>query len=807
LPTQQPRRSQQTTVTYLKGTNMNDNTAIEMFDALWSPGKHSLCAQVNGSPFKTVGLFDSPTELLDAASRLPETANIWWGVHGMDEVVRGRGGSDDVVAVTCLAADFDWADDSAHKGANLPSELEVRLAVSLMPEPTVVVNSGHGLQVYWGLVGDLGPDEGQRLSDGFFRWIEAEFGLHNDRTDLASVLRLPGSFNNKAEPVEVVIELNTKLGWDPEYLRQEYWLPALTVVPSIPNPPHPNALPVSALGGGGGFEDTGETPFDWLNRTFDSAACLIRMGWVFSHDRGSEAQFTRPGKDPRQGTSATLHTDTGAVNIYSTSLDPIYAQVGLQGRGCVTLKPADLWMVENGITDRSEASRQIRALMPQDTPRATARSTPGVPVQEVAVWQETSTDANLPDEFWAERGWLAHIRQAAHHRQLSADAILGAVIARYATIVPPNYVIPPIIMAASTFDHISVLVAESGGGKSAAMAIARELFPGPQERKDVVWDFPTPSGEGLVGGFFEMTEQEVNGKKTMVNTKTKTAVHFSVDEALGLVESSGRQGATIGSVLCTAWSGGNPGQGNASADRKRIGMNPWTYRMAGLAAIQLSLGHRLLEDTFVQQGLSGRLVFFAAEDPSIPHWSVRPAWPGPMDLPIHATMPLVMEYASSIEEEILEQNHQKQTKKVHVAPIDGHTNLVKLKLSGIFALMDGRTAVTESDWRLAGAVVASHLALRNRMLAVKKQANYERTVTAATAQATFEDVKDDVKERKSVARLRDAIIRKVPKDGITRAPLRRATTSSAGKHRFDAALTKALEDGKIELRGDRYYPA
>lgn len=787
---------------------MDNNTPIQMFDVLWSAGKHSLCAQVNGDRFRSIGQFEDPAELLDAASRLPRDANVWWGVHGMEPPQRGRGGVEHVVEVTTLCADFDWADPEAHKDALLPTEDEVRAVVATMqPKPTVVVSSGHGLQAYWGLVEGLDRECGEQLSEGFFRWVEAEYGLHNDRVDLASVLRLPGTFNNKAEPVEVTIEyIDAECGYFAAWLFDNCWVPApqarsLASVP-VAVPHSPTAVQVSALTPAA----DGESPLEWLNRTFDSAACLMRLGWqpVQGHSH-TEQQWTRPGKDPRQGTSATLHLDTGAVNIFSTTLDPIYTMVGLAGKGCVTLKPADLWMVENGISSPSEASRLVRQQMSPREAGVVVETPPASTGQDSAVMMAVSS-LNLPDEFWGRRGWLAHIRAAAHHRQASADAILGAVIARYAATIPPAYSIPPIIMTASTFDHISVLVAESSGGKSGAMAIARELFPGPSARKDMVWEWPVSSGEGLVSAFFEMvSEEDSSGKKVLKNKKTKTAVHFSVDEALGLVQMSARQGTTIGSVLCTAWSGGDPGQGNASADRQRVGMVPGSYRMAGVAAIQLSLGHRLLEDTFVQQGLSGRLVFFAAEDPSIPHWTTRPDWPGTLDLPVHPTMPVEVAYDRAIQEEILEQNHQKMTKQVQIAPIDGHLNLVRLKLSGVFALMDARTAVTYDDWDLAGQALKSHLALRGRMMAARKQANYDATVTKATAQAVFEDVKDDLKERRAVGSLRATILRHVPKGGIAQGQLRKVTTSKLTRHRFEVALANAVAEGELEIRDGHVY--
>jgi len=90
------------------------------------------------------------------------------------------------------------------------------------------------------------------------------------------------------------------------------------------------------------------------------------------------------------------------------------------------------------------------------------------------------------------------------------------------------------------------------------------------------------------------------------------------------------------------------------------------------------------------------------------------------------------------------------------------------------------------------------------MLAMRSQQNYEKSVTAATAQATFEDVRDEVKERKALARLRDSIIRHVPEEGIARGQLRKATTSATTKHRFDMALTKALEDGALTIIDGRF---
>ena len=67
---------------------------------------------------------------------------------------------------------------------------------------TFVVESGHGLQAYWRLTRDVEPAEGADFIARMHAALGAA-GLVADRADLASVLRLPGTFNLKSEPVEV----------------------------------------------------------------------------------------------------------------------------------------------------------------------------------------------------------------------------------------------------------------------------------------------------------------------------------------------------------------------------------------------------------------------------------------------------------------------------------------------------------------------------------------------------------------------------------------------------------------------------
>jgi hypothetical protein len=572
--------------------------------------------------------------------------------------------------------------------------------------------------------------------------------------------------------------------------------------------------------------DSSTPPFEWFNlhSQYDMHAALVRLGWQPGNRRGTQEQMIRPGKNGTEGTSATYHHDVGLLNIYSTSVDAIYEQIGLRRSGCVTLKKADVWMVENGVTDRSQASSLIRAQMPKGAEEVSIESlvgpgpavgggtdgAQGVPVVGPPPVRDGS-DLNLPDEFWEQREWLSAVRQAAHHRLISADAVLGALITRFATVIPPQYRIPAIVGAHSTFDHISVLVGKSGAGKSAAMAVARELYMGPQQRKDIVWDIPVPSGEGLVSKYFELTEEVEDGKKRMVNKKTKNAVHFSIDEAMSLVNAGkGRQGTTIGSVLCTAWSGGDPGQSNASTDRDRQGLKPFTFRMSGLAGVQMSLGHHLLDDEWVRQGLSGRLVFFAGEDGAIPDpdSGTIPEFPAPLDLPVPPSVTLELMYDAQIVSEVRRAHFLRTTGQVTEDAVDGHQRLIRLKLSGIMALIEGRTHVDPTDWELAGAIISSSRRIRSVMLEHRRIEQRDAGHSRAIALAEQDMVATDYRERKLVARLSDTIVRKVADDdGISIGKLKRKTTSSDTRHRFDPALEQAVERGALRVDGEHVWIA
>lgn len=119
-----------------------------------------------------------------------------------------------------------WADidikGPGHKKQNLPPDINAakKLLKRLPFKPSILIHSGHGLQAWWlfkepWIFKDA--EDRQEGAELAARWIytlkarAAEYDWDIDATtDLARVLRIPGTYNNKEEPVPVkIIDENT----------------------------------------------------------------------------------------------------------------------------------------------------------------------------------------------------------------------------------------------------------------------------------------------------------------------------------------------------------------------------------------------------------------------------------------------------------------------------------------------------------------------------------------------------------------------------------------------------------------------
>lgn len=125
--------------------------------------------------------------------------------RGLSPSERGR--EEDVVAIPGAWIDIDIKSD-AHKATDLPPSLED--AASLLeelPEPTLVVDSGHGLHAWWLFqhLLRIDSDQDRRTARSIVAGVQScvrrkaqEKGWRIDSTaDISRVLRIPGTQNCK----------------------------------------------------------------------------------------------------------------------------------------------------------------------------------------------------------------------------------------------------------------------------------------------------------------------------------------------------------------------------------------------------------------------------------------------------------------------------------------------------------------------------------------------------------------------------------------------------------------------------------
>ena len=131
----------------------------------------------------------------------------------------GRGFAESAYVLVTIAADIDIKDKNAHKAEELPESREVALEFvrNLLIQPTVIVNSGHGLHLYWYLAEPIVMDDNikrQNVKKVYEKFREylikkgKERGWKVDPLNILSTpLRPPGTVNLKDPQEPVTVEI------------------------------------------------------------------------------------------------------------------------------------------------------------------------------------------------------------------------------------------------------------------------------------------------------------------------------------------------------------------------------------------------------------------------------------------------------------------------------------------------------------------------------------------------------------------------------------------------------------------------
>lgn len=160
---------------------------------------------------------NDPEAIARAVTRHAEDRDVYFGagLQPRDLGPHRRGEGKDVLGIPGLWADLD-VQGPAHKNPDLPPSRgdALDLLGGFPLKPTLVVDSGHGLQPWWlfeepWIFRDDDRREAQDLARRFqatLQEIANDHGWRIDNTsDLARVMRPPGTFNRKLEPVPVRI--------------------------------------------------------------------------------------------------------------------------------------------------------------------------------------------------------------------------------------------------------------------------------------------------------------------------------------------------------------------------------------------------------------------------------------------------------------------------------------------------------------------------------------------------------------------------------------------------------------------------
>lgn len=460
---------------------------------------------------------------------------------------------------------------------------------------------------------------------------------------------------------------------------------------------------------------------------------------------------------------------------------------------------------------------------------------------EVATALTGATPGNLtlPDEFWSARDSLARIRQAAHSKVRSGDVVFYGTLARIAAMAPHTLRAETGVGTAASLNLFAAIVGPSGGGKSSGISVGRELV---KETRPID-EYPLGSGEGVaeayMGEAMEPTgDMDKNGAAKMVKVRkmVRHNVLFHSDEGNALNKLIERAGSTVGETLRSAWSGETIGQKNGRVETTRT-VPARSYAAGLVIGYQPKTVLPLLAD--VEAGTPQRFLFCWSVDTSIPPRSARVLWPGEMLSPfppevatdqpalgsiISAPRPAMLgetvTFAEAILDELYETEHAKNTGSLPADhplrdPFRSQHPVLKVKISALLALLEGRRNVTVDDWRLAQIVIDTSDRVRIHLQALgaacaREEAEQADRVHARRALMAHVAVDQHATEQASTAvlRLAAAISRKVHaagEAGLMRSAARK-TVASSSRRLFGDAVHESTATGWLIEDGARLLP-
>ena len=436
----------------------------------------------------------------------------------------------------------------------------------------------------------------------------------------------------------------------------------------------------------------------------------------------------------------------------------------------------------------------------------------------------------IPEEFWAARPELQHIRQAGHSRTRSGDVALLSVLTRLSSLVSHRIRADTGIAGFASLNLFGGIIGPSGIGKSTGVEVADLLLPAPEDL-DFRDGLPLGSGEGLAEVFMGIVEEETGEVRKRGGTETPVTVtvrkqvrhnsFFYVDEGATITRlMKERSGSTLGETLRSAAVGQTLGQTNASKDTSRY-IPSGSYSLGLLVGFQPETVAPLFDE--VAEGTPQRFVWVQVIDPAIP--DVPPPWPGELTAWRQAaTAPPGTEASRfvlvSFDESIKAELRAADLAKVrgHLDPsefnqLDSQAPVMRVKLASLLAILAGRRHVMPEDWRLAQLLWEASCATRDAVLeysAAQRRAEQERRTTARIEEEVRVDhakqLAEGARADRAVERLALRLGALVHEQGPqTRKAVRARIAGRDKKYLSDAIAYAVLREWVVEEDG-RFVP-
>lgn len=753
------------------------------------PGEHFSANYIIGPKGKMVSVVLTPDLIPSYVSSLPPTADIWIGVNPVDhtKIEPGdRGLACDVTRLAALYADLDEKDGGC---ANLGVAEDIidDLSALLGETTTYMMYTGHGIHPVWA----VDPDDtlpNEELAVLLKRWgqlvklVAKRRGAQADSVfDLSRILRAAGTRNNKDDvPIDVAGVMGTG---GPMTLAQID--ERLTEQGIMAPPPVDPAANVSVTDAG-----WARTECNYCTKAFEGWATEIPgerhprlINW-----------FTRLESMRRLGCLTFAQYQRGA-KIAADRFTTLCEQ-GIGGKPRA-VKPFEIEDCLDWGTTKAAAKTAAQLAQevgkhqhdilggivnPDGPPSITA---PVIHIEESAPDEEPDLFRHIfaaEDDFWTAAPALKQIYETAMARMVSPWAVLAYCAARILYLVPSSVELPGLVGTRGSLNWFAMVVDKSGGGKSAAASVAKELvcpmFPTKIKEKN------PGSGEGMIDQFFDPPVAPAT-KPTR-----REAVMFTTDEIDALTAMGQRQGGTTLSVLRTAFSGGTLGFSYVTKGRN-VHIEEHTYRMTLVINAQPARCGALLADH--GGGTPQRFMWFPANDLR-PSMATADENHVPPAIPLPHGLALLGRKRIQIPGEARDLIIRTREQQLHgdTAALDGHALFCREKFAYALALLDGRTDMGEQDWRLSG--VAAEVSSRTRAwvqaelgksLEVEaKEVGKQRGIQFAAA-----DEEKVHQQAKAIRTVQDWVLKRLKDKGIQKT--RELTQACASRSR--AWLKQALD--------------